>query len=165
MAMDLIYKIFGEGKDLSVTQMCCRAAVVYFITLVLIRISGRRTFGKRSAFDNSIALILGAVISRAVVGASPFVPTVCSCLVLASFHRLLAWLSMKNSFIRELVKGENIMLFKDDQLQFDNMTSTLMNEKDVMSDVRTKANTDSMAHIKEIHMEASGEVSIVKKDI
>lgn len=161
--MDIIYKIFGEGKDLSVTQMCCRAFVVYFITLVLIRVSGRRTFGKRSAFDNSIALILGAVVSRAIVGASPFIPTVASCLVLCGLHRLLAWASTKNNFIRNHIKGEDILLFDDDKILHKNLVESLMNEKDLMSDVRTKASSNTLEGIKEIHMEASGEVSIIKK--
>jgi uncharacterized membrane protein YcaP (DUF421 family) len=162
--MSIIYKIFGEGKDLSVSQMCCRAFVVYFIALILIRIAGRRTFGKKSAFDNAIALILGAVLSRGVVGASAFVPTVTSCLVLVSLHRLLAWLSTKSDFIRQHIKGENLLLFQHGEILHDNLRQAIMNEKDLMSDVRTKGSLDSLAAVKEIHMEPSGEVSVVKKD-
>lgn len=159
----MLYEIFGEGKDLNVLQMCSRAFVVFFIALLLIRLSGRRTFGKRSAFDNTLAIILGAILSRAVVGASPFVPTVCCCLLLVLLHRLLAWLSIKNETISRLLKGDNIPLYKDGKLDDENLTRSLLSEKDVLSDLRLKANVKSLSEVEEINMETSGEVSVIKK--
>ena len=161
--METIYQIFGEGKDLSVTQMCCRAVVVYFISLVLIRISGRRTFGKRSAFDNTLAIILGAILSRAVVGASPFVPTVTCSLILVVLHRALAWASIKSKWVSRMIKGDKIELYKNQEISRNELSRSLMSEDDLMSDVRLKGSTNSLNDIEEINMETSGEVSVVKK--
>lgn len=161
--MDVIEHIFDIGKDLSVSQMCCRAVVIYFAALVLIRISGRRTFGKKSAFDNTVALLLGAVLSRAVVGASPFVPTVASCLALVVLHRFMDWLTLRYDFIRKHVKGEQLLLFKNGQVQEENLAQAMMNKKDLMSDIRTQGGTNSLAEIEEVYMESSGKISVVKK--
>jgi len=38
--MEILLKIFGEGKDLNALQMSCRGIVIFFVALVLIRISG-----------------------------------------------------------------------------------------------------------------------------
>ncbi|NNU33298.1 hypothetical protein HK413_02345 [Mucilaginibacter sp. S1162] len=46
--MEILLKIFGEGKDLSALQMSCRGIVVFIIALALIRLSGRRSFGIRT---------------------------------------------------------------------------------------------------------------------
>jgi uncharacterized membrane protein YcaP (DUF421 family) len=163
MIMELLYRVFGEGKDLSVLQMCNRAVVIYFIALVLLRISGRRTFGKKTAFDNTIAIILGAILSRAVVGASDFAPTVACCLVLVLIHRGLAWVSIRNKGIQHLLEGASIPLYKNGKLNKDNLNTSLISEDEIKGDLRLKANIGSIEEAEEVHMETNGEVSVVTK--
>jgi uncharacterized membrane protein YcaP (DUF421 family) len=93
--MYLINELFGDGQDLNALQMGCRAFVVFFIAVLLLRIAGMRAFGKKSAMDATIAIMLGAILSRSVVGVSPFFPTITAALVLACVHRLMAWLSIQ----------------------------------------------------------------------
>lgn len=104
--MNLIDILIGHGKDLSVLQMSCRSILAFFTTLLFIRIAGIRTFGKRSAFDNVIIIMLGSIESRVVVGASPFIGTTVACLVFVLIHWLLGKLSYHSRFIGRLVKGE-----------------------------------------------------------
>lgn len=159
----IIHYIFGEGKDLSVLQICSRALVVFFIALIMVRVSGRRTFGKRTAFDNTLAIILGAILSRAIVGASPFVPTVCCSLLLVLLHRLLAYACIKSSFLDHYLKGTSIPLYQNGKLDKENLTKSLLTEKDLMGDVRLKGNATKLEEIHEIYMETSGEVSVISK--
>lgn len=159
----VLYYIFGEGKDLNALQMCSRALVVFFIALIMVRVSGRRTFGKRTAFDNTLAIILGAVLSRAIVGASPFVPTICCGLLLVLLHRLLAYACIKSSFLDYYLKGTSIPLYRNGKLNEENLTKSLLTEKDLMGDIRLKGNATKLEEIHEINMETSGEVSVIRK--
>jgi uncharacterized membrane protein YcaP (DUF421 family) len=102
--MHLIHMLFGTGKDLNSLQMVCRAIVSFLITLLLIRIAGIRTFGKRSAFDNVIVIMLGSIFSRVVVGASPFVPTTLACLAFVLVHWLLGWISVRSEVEEILIE-------------------------------------------------------------
>ncbi|MDB5025583.1 MAG: hypothetical protein JWP78_3338 [Mucilaginibacter sp.] len=162
--MKILYHLFGQGKDLSAMQMCARAVVIYCIALVLLRISGRRTFGKKTAFDNTIAIILGAVLSRAVVGASAFLPTVACSLVLVLIHRGLAWASIHNKTIQHLLEGVSIPLYKNGKLNKENMNTALISEDELKGDLRLKAHISRLAEAEEINMETNGEVSVVKKE-
>jgi hypothetical protein len=47
--------------------------------------AGLRTFAKQSTFDNIIVILLGAVLARGVVGASPFWSTVGASVVMGSY--------------------------------------------------------------------------------
>ena len=87
--MDTLLFLFGEGKDLNPLQTAMRAVVVFAIGLALVRLSGRRSFGQRAPFDFVVAVLLGATLSRAIVGASPFVATISASLALVAVHRLL----------------------------------------------------------------------------
>jgi uncharacterized membrane protein YcaP (DUF421 family) len=49
--MTLLQTLFGEGEHLNPVQMGLRALVTFFVALLLIRVAGMRTFGRRSAFD------------------------------------------------------------------------------------------------------------------
>ena len=161
--MNLLHTLFGSGKDLDTLQMVCRAVVSFFLTLLLIRVAGIRTFGKKTPFDNVIAIMLGSVFSRVVVGASPFIPTTLACLAFVLVHRFLAWISLYNDTVGGWIKGEASSLYKDGVLNEANMRSARVSEKDLRESVRQKINEDSLEHVREIVQERTGEISVVLK--
>lgn len=161
--LEIADTIFGHGDELTLLNMGCRALVLYFIVLFLIRLSGMRTFGQQSAFDTIVVISIGALLSRIVVGASPFLPTVFAGFVLASLHRLTAMLTINVRFFRKVFKGTEISLYKDGKLNTENMNRCMISEGDLMASVRLRANLDSLTDIKEAIMERSGEISVIKK--
>ena len=160
---EIIKQFFGEGRDLTSGQMAARAFVMFFIALILIRVSGMRSFGAKSAFDNIVVIMLGALLSRAVVGVSPFVPTVVAGVSLCATHRILAMLGARIHFISDLLKGKDRLLYKDGQLFKNNMRKADISPGDLEEGIRLAANTSSFEKIKEIRMERSGKISVVKK--
>jgi uncharacterized membrane protein YcaP (DUF421 family) len=161
--MEWIKTIFGEGQHLDCLQMSSRAVVTFFVTLLLIRIAGIRTFGKKSPFDNVIIILLGSVLSRAVVGASPYIPTMVGCLALVLVHWLLAWLSLYNETIGRWVKGEKASLYAREKENKDNMRRSRISKKDLEEGLRLKINDGSFDQVEEIFIERNGEISVVKK--
>jgi uncharacterized membrane protein YcaP (DUF421 family) len=160
---DILFTLFGEGKDLNALQMGCRAFVMFFITLALIRITGMRAFGQKSAFDSIIVIMLGAILSRAVAGASDFFPTVTAGAVMAIVHRLLAMATVHNDFLGSVVKGEKTILFANDKIVNRNILRCSVSPKDLMEEVRLNLNESTMDNVKEMYMERSGKISIIKK--
>lgn len=161
--MDIIIKIFGEGKDLDTLQMTCRGIVVFFIALILIRISGRRSFGVRSPLDNIVLILLGAVLSRAVVGASAFVPVVSVCLVIVILHRIFGWLISHYEWFARLTEGNKMLLFENGKFIDDNVRRALVCKEDIMQGIRETALTEDLDQIEKIYMERNGQISAIKK--
>jgi uncharacterized membrane protein YcaP (DUF421 family) len=162
--MELIEILFGHGKDLNVLQMCCRSLVVFIICLILIRVSGRRSFGLRTPLDNIIVILLGALLSRPVVGASPFIPVIAASLILVLLHRVLAWWTMTSYKVQKLVEGDKICLYKNGRFIDNKLKDALVCKEDVLQGVRKPALTEDISKIEVIYMERNGEISPIKKD-
>jgi uncharacterized membrane protein YcaP (DUF421 family) len=161
--MNTLNQIFGVGRDLSVFQMSARSLIVFLVTLILIRISGRRSFGLHAPLDNIITIMLGAIISRAIVGASGFLPVIASCTVLVVIHRLFAYIMVHNPGFSRLVAGEKMLLFKDGNFLEQNMDRAQVCKEDILQEVRKSALTDDLSRIERIYIERNGEVNSVKK--
>jgi uncharacterized membrane protein YcaP (DUF421 family) len=162
--MELIKEIFGEGKDLNVLQMSCRGIVVFVIALLLIRISGRRSFGVRTALDNIISISLGAILSRAVVGASDFVPVVVACFVIVLLHRFFGWLTANSKRFGRITEGNKILLYHDGKFIPQNLKKALIGEEDIMQGVRKSALTEDLRKIDKVYIERNGEISAIRKE-
>ena len=161
--MDTITSIFGEGRELTVLQMCARAVVVYFITLLYIRLAGRRVFGKISTFDYVIIFTLGALLSRAIVGVSPFLPVVASAMAFILLHRFVAWLCVVSPAVGRIVKGRPVCLYSQGKFNEKNMKQHLITERDAMEVVRKELGSDNLDDVEEINLERSGELSVLRK--
>jgi uncharacterized membrane protein YcaP (DUF421 family) len=160
--MHLIDTFFGHGANLNPLQMSVRAITIFFFALMLIRFSGMRIFGIKSAFDICITIMLGAVLARAVVGASPFIPTIVASTMLVVIHKLLAMASMNNHWIGTLVKGSHLSVYKNGVLNSKNMKSCSISYNDILEEVRLSLHQNSLENIEEIFMERSGKISFVK---
>lgn len=161
--METITQLFGEGENQTVLQMSLRAVVIFIITLILLRIAGRRSFGMKSPFDNIIVILLGAILSRALVGASEFLPTVASATVIAVLHRLGAWIGTLNLRFGVLIKGQKIVLFDQGKLDHENMRRALVSESDLYTSLRNTMNVETFDSIERAYMENNGQISFVRK--
>jgi uncharacterized membrane protein YcaP (DUF421 family) len=161
--MSIFTDLSGAGEQLTPLQMSCRAFVTFFIALPLIRIAGMRTFGRKSAFDIIVGIMLGALLVRGVIGASPFFSVVAAGFVSVILHRLIASIAVSHEWIGKIVKGENRVLYKNGAIQWKEMRKSGVSEKDLMERVRIEANVTCLDEIEEARMERDGEISVVKK--
>lgn len=159
----LLFTLFGEGKDLNALQMSDRGIVIFFIALILIRVSGRRSFGLHTPLDNIISISLGAIMSRAVVGASDFVPVVVCCFVIVLMHRLFGWLIATSKTFGKFIEGNKMTLFEHGRFQHDTMKKALVCQEDIMQGVRKSALLEDMDKIEKVYIERNGEISSIKK--
>ena len=161
--MNMVIAIFGQGRDLDPLQMIARTIAVFFAALVLIRISGRRSFGQRSPFDYVIAILLGATLSRAIVGASPVVATLAACLAMVLLHRALGWLSVRSRMVESWLVGVERELYRDGVFNREEMSAALTTESDIMEAARLELNTQDLNDVRYAILERNGQVSLVRK--
>jgi len=161
--MITLTELIGDGRALSTLQMCSRAAIIFLAAYILLRISGRRSFSVRSPLDNIIVILLGAILSRAVVGASPLLPVLASSLLIVILHRLIAWLTSAYPSIAKGISGEKILIYKDGKFIHHARSKALISEEEVFSHVRNTLHADNLNDVDKIYMERDGKISILKK--
>jgi uncharacterized membrane protein YcaP (DUF421 family) len=164
--METISYLFGpdDGNDLTALNMCIRALVVSAYCLLLLRISGRRAMALGAPLDNVQAILLGAILSRAVTGASPFLATSAAAATITLLHRLVSYLGMKSKLIGKMVKGQAKVVYRNGELNYDNLRYCRISERDLMAGVRLSSGLDSLEKVKTIYVERNGRISVIKKE-
>ena len=158
--MDALTAILGEGEDLNPLQMSLRALTVFIVALVMLRVAGRRSFGQRSPFDACTAVLIGAVLSRAVVGASPFLATLCAAASIVLLHRLFGWLSARSDWFDRMASGDIRVLMVDGQEKRDEMRKAQISDRDLAEAIRKKLGKDDRASVSQVTLERDGAVSV-----
>jgi uncharacterized membrane protein YcaP (DUF421 family) len=136
---------------------------MFFIALALIRFGGMRIFGKKTAFDNVLSIMLGAILARGVIGATPFFSTAVACAVMIIIHKVLAFLALKYVWVGKIVKGIHRPLYKDGEFNRRNMKITAISKDDIMEGVRMQINSNTLDVVEEVFIEKNGQVSVVRK--
>ena len=121
--MNRIHEWIGYGDNLTAFQMSARAAIMFVIMLILIRIGGVRIFGKRSGFDTIIMMTMGSIVAHGIVSASPFWQR----LLRGGYDRCASavWITFFNRILETLIKGTPLTLYKDGRILSNNLRKGL----------------------------------------
>lgn len=161
--MEFLKVIFSEAKELNALQMSLRTTFIFFYTLLVVRIAGRRSFALSSPFDNIISLLMGACLGGCITGAIPFVSAIGATMTIALLHRFIGLYTVKHPSSEKWIKGEKIILFKNNQMIEENLLRCLVSRADVYEQLRSLINKDSLEEVDSIYMEKSGKISVLKK--
>ena len=159
---DLVSTLFGDDTDLNVLQMTLRAVAVFALTLALIRLAGRRSLGQHRAFDTCTTVLMGAVLSRGVVGASPFWPTIAAGATIVLLHRFVAMASLRWPWFESLVSGDKRELMKDGRRDDEEMRKGLITMRDLDEAVRKKSGDES-SPLERAVLERDGSITVKVK--
>ncbi|RYD80354.1 MAG: DUF421 domain-containing protein [Sphingobacteriales bacterium] len=160
--MEALEKIWGEGEGLNSLQMAVRGIIVFIIALIILRISGRRSFGVGTPVDNIVVILLGAILSRAVTGASPFIPVLVASLVIALLHRFFSWYKVGHTKFESFAEGDKILLYENSNFIKSNMSRALVGVEDIMQAIREKEGVTNMNNVDKVYMERNGTITITR---
>jgi uncharacterized membrane protein YcaP (DUF421 family) len=158
-----ITELFGEGEELTPVQMSLRALVIFIMAIILLRLSGRRSLGMKMPFDYVILFLLGALLSRAIAGASPFISTIVASLLLVLLHRACGLIGLYSDGFGQLIKGNSKIIYENGKVKEEYMRQFAISEKDLMEAIRLKSGLDNMNQIDKAYVERNGEISVIPK--
>jgi uncharacterized membrane protein YcaP (DUF421 family) len=163
-ALEQLQALLGLERNLEGVnsgQMALRAILIYALALLLVRIGSKRFLGQATAFDVIVAIMLGSILSRAINGSAPFIPTILASAALVGLHGVLAGLAVRTSFFGPLVKGEPRLLIQDGKVQEDEMRVAKLSDHDLEQALRLQARQEDPSRIKRAYLERNGSISII----
>ncbi len=163
----LLEELLGLGmepKQLTFLQISIRGVIVFAATLVMVRISSKRSLAEKTAFDATLLVIIASVLARAINGSAPFFPTLGTGFVLVLLHRSLALTAYYSHGFGILIKGKAAVLVENGKLQRRNMSLNHISEHDLEEDMRLDAGTEDLSKIKIARVERSGDISFIKAE-
>jgi len=156
--------LLGLGRDVAdvgALQMALRTIIIYAFTLVIVRLGSKRFLGKASAFDTIVGIMIGSVMSRAINGSAPFLPTLVAGVVLIGMHWLLAVLAFHIAWFGPFVKGNPVLLIKDGQVQEQGMRRGGITKQDLTQALREHTKQSDPAKIRLAYLERDGQISVI----
>ncbi|MGN6515031.1 MAG: DUF421 domain-containing protein [Rhizomicrobium sp.] len=154
--------IFGTLHHLNVAQECARAVLIFFYGLVVLRVSGRRTFARWSAIDVAISIIVGSSLSRAMSGNAPLAGTLAAVAALVLLHLSLCYLVAHSAAMSRLIEGRSEKLASDGELDSAKRRGHLISREDLEQALRAKG-VEGIEQTKALYLEANGRISVIKK--
>ncbi|MGN6147960.1 MAG: DUF421 domain-containing protein, partial [Rhizomicrobium sp.] len=97
--------LFGIKDHISLAQECARAVLIFAYGLVMLRLSGRRTFARWSALDLIISIVVGSALARAMTGSAPLAGTLAAVAVLIILHIAFSFAVARSEWFSDVIEG------------------------------------------------------------
>ena len=159
--MSLFTTIFGDEHALTLGQECARAVLIFAYGLVLVRLAGRRVFGKWSALDIVVSIIVGSNLSRALTGSAPLPGTLAATTLLMALHWIIAQLAARVHPVSRLVEGEPIVLAESGRHDATVRKQHGVTEADLAEALRGSG-LEQPTQARRVTLEPSGRITILK---
>ncbi|MDR1616363.1 MAG: DUF421 domain-containing protein, partial [Syntrophomonadaceae bacterium] len=141
-----------------------RAAVMYLMAMVMIRLLGKRALGELGALDFVVMTGVGhTVVSIALDKSIPFYEGVIILATLAFLEFITGFLSLKNQRFAHLISGKPVILIEDGRIIKDNLKKEKFNADDLMQELRKQG----IADVDEVHkgiLESCGGFTVILKE-
>jgi uncharacterized membrane protein YcaP (DUF421 family) len=142
-----------------------RAASIYLILLVILRLSGRRTMGEMTAFDFVLLLIIAETTQQALLG-EDFSITNAVLLITTLVFIDIVMSVLKSRFGRldRIIDGIPTVLVENGRPLKDRLSKSRVDEHDVLAAARRLRGLERMDQIKYAVLETDGDISIIPRD-
>jgi uncharacterized membrane protein YcaP (DUF421 family) len=130
---------------------------------ILLRVAGRKAFGKNSALDIVLSIIIGSTLSRALTGNSPMLPALAASTAPVLLHYLLSRASARYRWLDHLAKGQAAEVVRGGKAIEGALRRAEMSDDDLMEAVRLRARKTTLDGVEAAYLERNGELSVIPK--
>lgn len=141
-----------------------RAAVVYAVLMVLIRMSGKRTMGQFTPFDMLVLVLLGSAVQNSLLGEDTSLGGgLLLAATLIAINWCVAFVTSRSARVERVVEGVPVVLARDGQLFRSVLRRELVSEQDFNEALRQNGQM-TLTDVRIALLETNGSISVVPRD-
>lgn len=144
-------------------EIVMRGTIVYFVLLLLLRLSGKRTVGQFTPFDLLVLVLLGDALQGSMIAGDESLPGgVILVVTLLGWNKFVGWLTSRSRGLERAVEGKPVVLARNGHIYGDALARCNLNIDDLQEAMRN-ADCGSVSHIRLAMLEKDGKISVVTK--
>jgi len=137
--------------------------ILFIVSLIVVRVMGRRTLAQLSPFDLIFVIIMGSAIAVPLEDdkiklTSGIIPV----LIISVLNYLLSIIITKNRTIENFLQGPSRILVRDGEVLVENLKKERITIADLLVLLREK-NVWNINEVEEATIEPNGKLSVIKK--
>lgn len=143
-------------------EFVARAAIIYAVLLVMVRLTGKRTVGQFTPFDLIVVMLLAEGVTGSLSGGDESLPGgLIIAATLVTLDVLIAVATSRSRKVDKLVQGDPVLIGRDGVIYRD----VLKRERVAIADVEKALRSADCARedMRLAILEADGNISIMKK--
>ncbi|WP_081161234.1 DUF421 domain-containing protein [Ensifer aridi] len=145
-------------------ESVARGIAVYFVLLIVLRLSGRRTVGQMTPFDFVLLLIIAETTQQALLGDDfSIVNATLLILTLFSVDIVLSYFKQRSPKVALLLDGTPTVLIADGEIDDQALRRARVSIDDILVAAREQQGLARLEEIKFAVLEADGGISIIPR--
>jgi uncharacterized membrane protein YcaP (DUF421 family) len=141
-----------------------RAAVVYFVLMLVFRIGGKRSLAQITTFDMVLLLIISEAVQQALLDSDNSMTNAFLLVVtLVGIDIGLSLWKQRSKAIDKLLDDVPLVIVEDGRPLKDRMDRSRVDEDDVLAAAREQRGIERMDQIKYAVLERSGGITVIAK--
>ena len=145
-------------------DVVARAAVMFFVLYVLLRIMGKRELGQLTPFELVVMIVLGDLIQQGVTHNDfSLTGAILAVTTFGFLAILMSWITYLSPRAERLLDGVPKIIIRDGELLAENLRRDRITQSEVESEMRI-AGIARMDQVAWAILEPQGKVSFIKKD-
>jgi uncharacterized membrane protein YcaP (DUF421 family) len=151
---------FKDWESVGHVALC--ALIAYFILFLFIRISGKRTLSKLTAFDFVVTITLGSTLSSMILAKVALIDGAVALAIIILLQYLLAWAAKESKVLEKVINSSPTLVFYQGKFLKEAMDKEVLTEEEVYAEIR-KFRMLNVADVEAVVMELNGELTVIKK--
>ncbi len=138
-----------------------RAAIAVAAVITLTRLNGLRSISKMTSFDFALTVATGSIIAATVLNIDQKIWIgLISLVAVFAVQAVISRIRFASNGFQKVTENEPLLLVENGEFLTDNLTRSNVTKGDIYGKLR-EANALSMAHVRAVVLEPTGDISVL----